>query len=235
MFSKTPELYDLIYREFKDYQAEAARVADILRAEAPDARTVLDVGCGTGEHARHLGEEHGYDVAGLDVEPKLVELARQKYPQGDFRQGDMATFELDGTFDAVLCLFGSIAYLRDLDAVEQALQRFRRHLRPGGIVVLEPWIDPDAWQPGRVSILSAASDDVHVVRMSRSGQATPVAELEFQYLIGRPDGIEHRVEDHRLGLFTTGQLREALRTAGLGDVRFDPEGLTGRGLLIARP
>lgn len=51
MFSKSAELYDQIYLEFKDYKAEAQRISELLAGEHPSARTLLDVACGTGEHA----------------------------------------------------------------------------------------------------------------------------------------------------------------------------------------
>ena len=51
MFTASAEFYDLIYSTFKDYAAEAAQIASVLRRVNPGCRTVLDVACGTGEHA----------------------------------------------------------------------------------------------------------------------------------------------------------------------------------------
>lgn len=234
MFSRSAELYDLIYREFKDYRAEAARLAEILGRLAPEARTVLDVACATGEHVRWLGVDHGYEGSGLDAEPDFVQLARSKYPEGRFWQGDMTSFELDTAFDVITCLFGSIAYAREIDAAEETLRRIHHHLAPGGVALVEPWLTPDAWRPGRVSVLSAASEELNVVRMAHSGELSPAPDLQFHYLVGGTAGIEHRVEHHRLGLFTTDELLAAFHRAGFSDVEHDPEGLTGRGLFIAR-
>lgn len=69
MFSETPELYDAIYLAVKDYADEAKRIAHLVKTIAPRATSLLDVACGTGEHARHLHDAHGYDVSGLDIEP----------------------------------------------------------------------------------------------------------------------------------------------------------------------
>src|SRR5690348_4593728 len=69
MFSESAAFYDLIYSAFKDYPAEAAALAGVIRREHPRAKTILDVACGTGEHARLLAREHGFDVDGLDLDP----------------------------------------------------------------------------------------------------------------------------------------------------------------------
>ena len=56
MFSESAELYELIYSRFKDYAAEAERIATLIRRVHPSAQRILDVACGTGEHARLLSE-----------------------------------------------------------------------------------------------------------------------------------------------------------------------------------
>jgi ubiquinone/menaquinone biosynthesis C-methylase UbiE len=66
MFSETAELYDLIYASFKDYVTESDRLAALITRVRPGARTVLDVACGTGEHARLLREHHRLAVDGID-------------------------------------------------------------------------------------------------------------------------------------------------------------------------
>lgn len=234
MFSEAPELYDAIYGAFKDYDSEAERIARLLQEVAPGVRRILDVGCGTGEHALRLHARHGYEVSGLDIEPAFVQLARAKLPAAEFWQGDMADFDLGVRFDAIVCLFSSIGYLTSLAAVERAARCFLKHLSPGGVAVVEPWFSPEAWTPGRVYVHTCEIPGGHVVRMSHSTVEGRVSKLEFHYLIGTSGGIEHRVEHHALGLFAAAELREAFQRAGFASISHDPEGLTGRGLLIAR-
>lgn len=234
MFSRSAHLYDLIYRQFKDYTDESRRVAELLDRVHPEARTVLDVACGTGEHARLLAQEYGYSVDGLDVEPEFVRLAEQKHPDGRFVCGDMTDFDLGGCYDAVLCLFSSIGYVRTLENVERTLSQFRRHLAVGGVVVVEPWIEPAAWQSGRVFMHTAESEDVSVCRMSHSAQRGRMSVLEFHFLIGRDEGVEHLTETHQLGLFTRDELERCFVAAGFKDIKYDAEGLTGRGIFTAQ-
>ncbi len=233
MFSESAELYDLIYSQFKDYAAEAERIAGVIREVHPAARRLLDVGCGTGEHARLLIERYGYHVDGLDLDPVMVRLAAAKVPSGDFRVGDMVDFALGSTYDAVLCLFSSIGYVRTLTNVERALTCFRRHLAPGGVVLIEPWFPPGGLTPGRITVNVARTEGLEVCRMAHTEIEGKLSRLRFEYLIGRPDGIEHAVETHELGLFTPDEMLGAFRAAGLA-ADFDPDGPSGRGLYVAR-
>ena len=233
MFSEAPELYDLFYGQFKDYKAEAAKVAALLRERAPEARHVLDAGCGTAEHAVYLSADHGYRIDGLDIEPGFVAIAQEKVPEGRFWEGDMADFSLGESFDAIVCLFSAIGHVRTLERMEGALRCFSAHLKPGGVVLLEPWYEPHDWHPGRVYLRTVEQDGLKAVRMSHSGLRGSVSTLEFHYLIGQEEGVEHRVESHELGLFTRAQIEDGFTRAGFGSVDYDAEGLEGRGLYVA--
>ncbi len=233
MFSESADLYDLIYSQFKDYAAEAERVATLIRRLHPDARRVLDVACGTGEHARLLSERHGFQVDGIDLDPAMVRLAAAKVPAGRFEVADMTDFTLGRTYDAVLCLFSSIGYVRTLAGVERTLASFRRHLAPGGVVVVEPWFAPGVLQQGRVTVSTAEAEGVKVCRMAHTHVDGRISRLRMDYLIGQADGIRHASELHELGLFTPEEMQGCFRAAGLA-ADYDPEGLTGRGLYVAR-
>jgi SAM-dependent methyltransferase len=232
MFSASAELYDLVYSGFKDYAAETAHLVELIRRSHPKARTVLDVACGTGEHARLLAETDGFEVDGVDLEPAFVTIAQRKLPRGSVYQGDMTSFELARRYDVIVCLFSSIGYVRTLENVRRTFERFRAHLAEGGVVLVEPWFAPGVIQPGRVLIKTAESDSVSVVRMSHSQIEGRLSRLRFEYLIGRAQGIEHVVETHELGLFTTAELLECFEQAGL-QATHDPIGLDGRGLFLA--
>lgn len=233
MFTESAELYDLIYSTFKDYRAESEAVARLIAGVAPGARTVLDVGCGTGEHARILSREHGLRVDGLDLDEALLARARHKHPGGRFFHGDMSSFDLGERYDVVMTLFSGIGYLRTLERVTAALECFRRHLSPGGCVIVEPWLSPDTWIPGRVATQLASGDGVEVFRMSHADARGGLSILTFDYLVGTAGGVEHRHEVHEMGLFTPEEMLACFARAGLA-AELDPVGLTGRGLYVAR-
>jgi len=233
MFSQSQALYDLIYGGMKDYAAEAREIASRIRSACPGAHAVLDVACGTGEHARHLAAE-GFAVDGIDLDPEFVRIARAKHPAGRFECADMREFALGRTYDAVLCMFSSIAYARTPEGVTAALSRCRAHVSPGGLVIVEPWFTPDAFMPGHVHLKTAEAAGVHVARMSHASVVGRLSRIHFEYLVGRADGIAHLVEDHEAGLFTIDEMLACFAAAGLSGAH-ERGGPMGRGLYVARP
>lgn len=232
MFNAAAEYYDLIYGAFKDYAAEATLVASLLRRHHPRCRTILDVACGTGEHARRLAAE-GFAVDGLDLEPAFVRIAALKHPAGRFFEADMSDFHLGRRYDALLCLFSSIGYLCTLDRVARALVCFREHLAPGGVALVEPWFPPGVLEAGKRFTHTGEAHGVRVVRHSRTEIHETRSRLLFDYEVDDHGDVRRIGEVHELGLFTTGEMMRAFHDAGL-DAQHDPEGLTGRGLFIAR-
>jgi ubiquinone/menaquinone biosynthesis C-methylase UbiE len=231
MFSKSAQYYDEIYASVnKDYAAEAAKTRKIIQTyRQTKGRSLLDVACGTGAHARYLSKY--YQVDGLDLDAGLLAIARKKLPKVRFHQGDMLNFDLGRQFDAVVCLFSSIAYVKTKPRLQKAIKTMVRHLLPGGVLVVEPWFSPKQWHPGRTYVTQVSKPDLKIVRMSLSRQRGKLSLIEFQYMIGTPQGIEHSVEIHELGLFTHQEYMDAFKAAGL-DVTHDPAGLDGRGLYI---
>ena len=76
MFVKSAAFYNAIYR-FKNYQTAAKQVQSLISQRHPSANTLLDVGCGTGQHLKYL--RTSYQVEGLDISPELLAVARPAY------------------------------------------------------------------------------------------------------------------------------------------------------------
>src|SRR5262249_41772669 len=127
--------------------------------------------------------------------------------------------------------FSSIAYAKTAPRLEQAIATMVRHLRPAGVLVVEPFFTPDAWVVGHPAAIFVDQPDLKIARMSVSARQDDVALLDFHYLVAPAAGVPQRSERHELGLFTDTQYRRALAAAGL-DVAYDAEGLMGRGLYI---
>jgi len=229
-FHASARYYDEVYGHV-DYRAHALAVDAAVRANRLDARSLLDVACGTGRHLEVLRSRYD-EVAGVDIDPSLVEIARSRNPGVEIHLGDMTEFDLSRRFDVVTCLFSSIGYVRTDERLRTAMATMASHLHRGGVLVVEPWFSPQAWEPGRVVLHTVDRPNLKIARTSRSLPAEAgVSRLVFDYLIATPDRSETFSEVHDLGLFTAEQYVAAAEAAGL-EAAFDPEGPMGRGLLL---
>jgi SAM-dependent methyltransferase len=231
MFSKTAHFYDKFYA-FKDYAGEVERLLAIIDEQlCSGGKQLLDVACGTGHHIEHL-KAH-FEVEGLDVEPELLELARRRNPGIVFHTGNMIDFTLGRTFDVVTCLFSSIGYVKTLEDLNRAVRCMAAHLNPGGLLIVEPWFTPGDWHPGTPHGMFIDEPELKLARLNTSFAEGRLSYFDFHYLIATPEGTEHLVERHELGLFEWEEMKAAFRGAGL-ETNYDAEGLTGRGMWIGQ-
>jgi ubiquinone/menaquinone biosynthesis C-methylase UbiE len=229
VFTESAAFYDVLY-SFLDYEATVRELQATLDAQAPHARSLLDVGCGTGRHLELLRER--YEVEGLDINPTMLEAARERCPDVTFHEADMADFSLERRFDLVMCLFSSIGYVRTEARLRSAVLCMRRHLAPGGLLVIEPWFTPEQYWTGTITANHIDQPDLKLTWMYTSEREGDVSVLDIHYMVGRPAGIETFRERHEVGLFTEQQHIDAFSNAGL-EARHATGGPFGRGLYLA--
>jgi SAM-dependent methyltransferase len=214
VFSKTARFYDAVYAAIgKDYASEARELTALIERIMPSARTLLDVGCGTGGHLPFFSER--FETHGIDVDSEMVAMARERNPALDVQHGDMLTFSHDRNYDAITCLFGAIAYTRTVGCLNAAIANIARHLAPGGILIVEPFVEPRFFHPGCFPAVFINLRNIKIARMSVAKRVNEAAILNFQYLVMTTAGIEHHTEQHELGLFTSEAYRDAFVSAGL--------------------
>jgi ubiquinone/menaquinone biosynthesis C-methylase UbiE len=231
MFTKSARIYDAIYLNMgKDYAAEAGKVhALIQQHKQASGNLLLDVACGTGLHIGPLREH--YQVEGLDLDKNMLEETRKKFPDVPLHHGDMVDFNLHHEFDAITCLFSSIGYVKTIPRLNQAVRNMAGHVKPGGVLLVEPWFSPEDWNAGKVHATFVNQPDLKIARMNISERKNNLSCFTFHYLVATPAGIGHFTELHELGLFTDDEYLEAFCISGL-EVSHDPTGLDGRGLYI---
>ena len=238
-YAQQASVYDAIYTIMKDYAKEAERVKELIRAHSRvdsdayghDYRyRLLDVACGTGLHDQYLSQ--WFDVEGLDYSPAMLEVARQRLPQVKFHQADMSDFRLGKQFDAVTCLFSAIGHMTTTERMQAAIRCMANHLKPGGVLIVEPFVDPSDWVRGRVS--ADLAEEAKVARVTKSLLNGHVASLEMMYFSEWDEEAGtarfFRVH-HEVGMYTRDEFTAAFHDAGL-DISFDADGLMGRGLYI---
>jgi ubiquinone/menaquinone biosynthesis C-methylase UbiE len=94
---------------------------------------VLDAGCGSGRDANILSEQ-GLRVVGFDLSVGLLKVAKQKYPDIDFVEGDLRSLPFgDSSFDGVWSNT-SLLHLETAKDVKKALSEMSRVLKPKGVI-----------------------------------------------------------------------------------------------------
>ncbi|HHI80515.1 MAG TPA: class I SAM-dependent methyltransferase [Planctomycetes bacterium] len=223
--------YDDIYH-WKDYKQESEDVLSWIRRYQPEAKTLLDVACGTGGHMVFF-QEAMEEVVGLDLDPPSLEVARKKMPGVSLIQGDMRAFDLGRRFDALTCLFSAIGYVHDYGELEQSLRCFAAHLEPGGVLVLEGWMSPEDMKPDGVWMHLVDQPELKIARLNTIQIQGNVSSMTLHHLIGTPEGVRYAAQDHRLVLFEREEYRAAIRNAGLTLVD-EPDGLMKRNTFVAQ-
>lgn len=228
MFEKSAAFYDALY-SWKDYEGEVAKLRELIQRHSPRATALLDVACGTGRHLELLRRD--YEVEGLDLDANLLEIARERNPGCTFYADDMVDFDLGRTYDVVICLFSSIGYVQTKEKLARATRTMAKHLSPGGVMAIEPWLTPAVFDEGHIGLLVVDEPELKITRMNSTRRSGDLSIIDFDYLVGSSGEVEHFTETHSLGLFTDEEHLDAMRRCGL-----EPQegaDLMGRGLHVA--
>jgi SAM-dependent methyltransferase len=221
-------VYELIYRSRgKDCAAEARDVADRIRRLRPGARSLLDVGCGTGLHLeafRTLFDQ----VEGLEVAPAMRERALRRLPGVTIHPDDMRSFQLGRTFDAVVSL-SAVGYVDTVEELRAAIARMADHLVPGGVLVVEPWWLADKYVDRYVGSDHVRDGDRVLARVSHTERRDGAAHMEARWVVGDRTGLRSFALTEAFRLFSREDYMDAFERAGCA-ARYEEPWLTGRGL-----
>jgi ubiquinone/menaquinone biosynthesis C-methylase UbiE len=191
-----------VYEEFfvpALFQEWTARVADAAGIQ-PDWR-VLDVACGTGVLARTVAERVGTtgSVVGLDLNPAMLQVAKEKAPDIEWRQGRAESLPFDAhRFDAAVSQFALMFF----DDRRLALQEMVRVLVPGGTLAVAVW-DSLEKTPGYAAVTAL---------LHRLFGAQVAGALRAPFVLGDPQLLQ--------SLFTQASMPDAKITSHKGTARF---------------
>ncbi len=237
VFGAYSRYYNLLYKD-KDYAREADYVQGLIAKYRPDAKTVLDLGCGTGRHDILLAAK-GYSVTGVDLSEEMLSVARTNASKAtlgqgriSFSLGDVRAVRLDLSFDAVLLLFHVMSYQTTNDDLQAAFATVKKHLGPQGICIFDCWYGP--------AVLSARPE-VRVKRMEDPDSlivrtCEPVlhpndncVDVNYEVLVidKKSEKVEKINERHRMRYLFMPEIDDLIRRSGMTKL-FNCEWMTGR-------
>ncbi|HPM03326.1 MAG TPA: class I SAM-dependent methyltransferase [Candidatus Cloacimonadota bacterium] len=174
IFKNYSNYYDLLYAD-KDYQKEASYVDQLIQQNSPSAKTILNLGCGTGK--RDIEFAHmGYEVMGIDLSKEMIDIANRENTNPSklqFEQGDIRTVRLNRKFDVVVSLFHVMSYQTTNEDLWSAFETARCHLKEGGLFIFDCWYGPGVLtDPPVTRVKRMGNENIDVLR---------IAEPEMHY------------------------------------------------------
>jgi SAM-dependent methyltransferase len=245
------DVYDAVYRD-KDYAAECDLIERILRKYtlAP-VHTILDLGCGTGNHTIPLALR-GYDLCGVDMAQPMLERAQSKSAEAglahhiQFHLSRINDLELPRQFDVALMMFAVLGYQLENRDVTSALRAARKHLKPGGLLIFDVWYGPCVLRQGvsdRVKVVPTESGRIIRVAQSKLDSLRQTCIVHYQVWRTVGDRIVEQVqEDHSVRFFFPRELElllslssfELLSLGTFPDIDRDPDDTTWNIMGVAR-
>jgi len=237
-FASYAPYYDLLYHD-KDYSGEALFLSSLLRSFCPSVSRVLDFGCGTGTHARHLSDLD-FSVLGVDASETMIEraqinraaLATVHSRRLTFRHGDIRTVRLGEQFGSIVSLFHVLSYLTENDDLLCAFQTIRAHLSPGGICIADCWYGPAVLnlRPS-VRVKQFDNEGTSILRIAEPVLHPNENVVDVNYTLWIRNAADERIETiretHRMRYLFMPEIRFLAKQVGmeLVDAR---EWMTGR-------
>jgi SAM-dependent methyltransferase len=143
IFNNYSKYYDLLYTD-KNYQGEAEYIHQLIQQNSLNAKSMLNLGCGTGKHDFEFAKL-GYKVVGIDLSQGMVDIANINNIDSvklQFYQGDVRNVRLNKKFDVVVSLFHVMSYQITNEDLMAAFDTAREHLKEGGIFIFDYWYGP---------------------------------------------------------------------------------------------
>ncbi len=211
MYEQLAEIYDLINAGIPyDREYELLK----LLVDKSKDKSLLDVGCGTGEHI-HFFSPESYNIFGLDYSKGMLDIARAKNPHINFMHGDMRNFALDRKFSVVSCLGSALQYNLTLEDLERSIKNLLEHAND--YVIFDVRYCIDKWIDGYVKDKTYENDSI-IVRESwvsnRVDEVYSVWEPKFE-VHNKLTGEDFEYMDyHKIRLFSINEIATILTNLG---------------------
>jgi SAM-dependent methyltransferase len=204
-------MWEILVSE-NDYIPEAEFIHQMVRKfKKSGGDDLLDVGCGSGLHDLLL--KGTYQVVGVDRNEKMLEKARKRNPELEYRLGDMRTFQLNRKFDVVLAM-DMIMYNLNYPDLEMTLRNFSEHLKAGGVMTFFVEDLKEKFEQNKTRFRKHQKGDIEAVLIENHYDPDP-DDTEFEnhliFLIRENGQFRIEVDKHGVGLFELDRMLEILR------------------------
>jgi dTDP-3-amino-3,6-dideoxy-alpha-D-glucopyranose N,N-dimethyltransferase len=161
-----------------------------------------------------------------------MKVAEERLPRATFHAQSMSKLSISKKFDVIICLFSAIGYVRTEAALRETMRRFASHLKPGGVVIIEPWLTKETYRSGWPHMSTYDGKDIKIARMNVSETRGDYSVMHMHFTVAeRNKKVAHFVDTHIMRLTPLDELLQMMRSAGLS-ARLVKSKMFGRGLLV---
>jgi SAM-dependent methyltransferase len=208
VFDNYSKYYDLVYQD-KDYNAESDYLSSLIEKYNSNTETILELGCGTGKHAKLLNDR-GYEVYGIDLSETMLEQAKELGINCEL--ADVCTFKTDKNFDTILSLFHVASYQTTDEAILSYFNTASTHLNPGGVFIFDLWYKPAVLaQLPEKRIKELENSEIKVKRFCEPNHIKEDSVVEVSYNIEITDkktgAIDQIAENHAMRYFSEDEIK----------------------------
>lgn len=203
LYKKFAKYYDQVYSK-KDYKNEVNFIDSILKKYKIKGKLILDICCGTGNHASLLSKK-GYTIFGIDKNPQMLNLARKKVPQAKFKKADMKNFKLNKKFDVIICMFTAINYNLTITDLTKTLKNFKEHIKDNGVIIFDFPILKKPYQPHALFL------NKDIIAFYERRDNSQLTETIIYWILRKKNKTEVVQDIHQLRLYTLKEFSEIIK------------------------
>ncbi len=221
VFADYAKYYNLLYKD-KNYQIEVDYIERLIKKCAKnDVKSILDIGCGTGNHDL-LFAKKGYDVCGVDVAEEMINIAKLRVHNVhnvNFFLGNSKDFALDKQFDAVVSLFHVMSYQITNESLYGSLKNAYNHLKADGLFIFDFWYGPAVLtdRPSvRLKVLEDDSTKIYRIATPTTYPNENVVDVIYEVIIEDKSNNKMSTlkETHRMRYLFLPELEFMLKSMG---------------------
>lgn len=218
VFEDYSAYYDILYED-KKYKDEAEYIKCLLKNNIPNAKHILDLGCGTGMHANLLSQQN-YIVEGADISSKMLAEAERKFPSLNFYNQDARDLNLGKKYDAVISLFDVASYQTTNEDIMKYFSSIQKHLNDRGLFIFNFWYGPSVLkQKPEARIKRIERENIKITRIAEPVSYPDNNIIDVNYEIIVEDIVnkilEKIYETHKMRYYFMPEIQFLLDLSGM--------------------
>lgn len=230
VFEEYSYYYDLLYKD-KNYFKEAEYIDKLLKNENKSINTILNMGCGTGNHDAELSK-FGYTIHGIDFSQEMIsEAKRKECKELSFEVADIRNYKIKEKYDAVTSLFHVISYQNTNEDLIYAFKTAYNSLNENGVFIFDCWYGPGVLTDlPTMRVKRVENDQCKVIRIATPEMVAMknLVYVNYETIIVDKMTKENKIlnEVHKMRYLFTPEVEYMLNNVGFNNVKCYEYGTT---------